>query len=101
MQLEDDLLGYQLGHLLTGCRAGTTGVGTIVFAYLVAHFSTMVADLRTWLEERAVHGRVAYHEMGVCCAYFGAIEQNANRVGIVVAFLEQAHGCIQADSVAI
>jgi len=47
MQLEDDLLGYQLGHLLAGCRAGTTGVGTVVFAYLVAHFSTMVADLRT------------------------------------------------------
>ena len=101
MQLEDDLLGYQLGHLLAGCRAGTTGVGTVVFTYLVAHFSTMGADLRTCLEDRAVHGRVAHQEMGVCCAYFGAIEQNANRVGIVVAFLEQAHGCIQADSVAI
>ncbi|HEY6286014.1 MAG TPA: hypothetical protein VIX20_10160 [Ktedonobacteraceae bacterium] len=101
MQLEDDLLGYQLGHLLAACRAGTTGVGTVVFTNLVAHSSTMVADLRTWLADRAGHGRVAHHEMGVCCAQFGAIEQNANRVGIFLAFLEQAHGCIQADSVAI
>src|SRR6266566_2226742 len=92
---------YQLGHLLAGCRAGTTGIGTVVFAYLVAHLSTMVAHLRTCLPDRAVHRRVAHHEMGICCTYFGAIEQNANRVGIVGAFLEQAHGCIQADSVAI
>ena len=101
MQLEDDLLGYQLGHLLAGSRAGTTGIGTVVFAYFVAHFSTMGADLRTCLEDKPIHGRVAYQEMDVCCAHFGAIEQNANRVSIVVAFLEQAHGCIQADSVTI
>ena len=68
MQPEDDLLGYQFGHLVAGSRAGTTGVGTVVFAYLVAHFSTMGADLCTWLEERAVHGRVAHQEMGVGCA---------------------------------
>ena len=65
MQPEDDLLGYQLGHLLAGSRAGTTGVGTVGFAYLVAHFSTMGADLRACLEDRSVHGRVAYQEMGV------------------------------------
>ena len=68
MQPEDDLLGYQLGHLLAGSRAGTTGVGTVVFAYLVAHLGTMGADLRACLADRAVYGRVAYHEMGVCCA---------------------------------
>ena len=68
MQLEDDLLGYQLGHLLAGCRTGTTGVGTVVFAYLFAHFSAMGADLRASLADRAGHGRVAHHEMGVCCA---------------------------------
>jgi len=34
MQLEDDILGYQPGHLLAGCCTSTTGVGTVVFAYL-------------------------------------------------------------------
>jgi len=54
MQLQDDILENQPGHLLAGCRAGTIGVGTVVFAYLVAHFSTMVADLRVLLADRAV-----------------------------------------------
>jgi len=61
----------------------------------------MGADLRACLQDKAVHGRVAHQEMGVCCADFGAIEQHANRLGIFLAFLEQAHGSIQADSVAI
>src|SRR5438128_2697607 len=92
---------YHFDQLLARRRAGAAGVGTVVFAYLVAHFGTMGAYVSACLANVAVEGRVADHEMRSRRTQFGAIQHGTHSISKFFAFLKYTHRHIQADGMSI
>ena len=93
---------FYFGELAAGFGAGLTGVGRFYLAHRGAEGVAVCADVGADLADDGVEGGAAEQEVGGGEAELGTVEHAADMFGmLLLSALNDAHGCIVADRVAV